>query len=257
MDYIIIALTALVASGLTLFSGFGLGTILLPAFALFFPVDTAVVLTAIVHLLNNLFKLYLVGGHASKDVVLKFGSGAFLAALLGAWLLLRFSEMEPVFSYTFNESVYAVTPLKLVIAVLMVVFALMEIVPALSKISLAKKWLPIGGVLSGFFGGLSGHQGALRSAFLIKYGLSKEAFIGTGVVIATIIDVSRLFIYSSRFDLTIAQANAGILITAIVAAFAGAFIGARLMKKITMKGVQYTVGIMLILIAAGLGAGII
>ena len=33
---------AFLASGLTLYSGFGLGTVLLPAFALFFPVEVAV-----------------------------------------------------------------------------------------------------------------------------------------------------------------------------------------------------------------------
>ena len=57
MEYLIICVVCLVTSALTLFSGFGLGTLLLPAFALFFPVDVAVGLTAIVHFLNNLFKL--------------------------------------------------------------------------------------------------------------------------------------------------------------------------------------------------------
>ena len=33
---------------------------------------------------------------------------------------------------------------------------------------------------SGFFGGLSGMQGALRSAFLARAGLSKEAFVASG-----------------------------------------------------------------------------
>lgn len=54
MDVLVIAVSALVASGLTLFSGFGLGTILTPVFALFFPVATAVAMTAVVHLANNL-----------------------------------------------------------------------------------------------------------------------------------------------------------------------------------------------------------
>jgi hypothetical protein len=35
-------------SGLTLFSGFGLGTVLMPAFAVFFPVPTAIAATAVV-----------------------------------------------------------------------------------------------------------------------------------------------------------------------------------------------------------------
>ena len=38
MSYVLVCLVALVASTLTLFSGFGLGTLLLPAFALVLPV---------------------------------------------------------------------------------------------------------------------------------------------------------------------------------------------------------------------------
>ncbi len=257
MEYIVISIVALFASGLTLFSGFGLGTILLPAFAFFFPIDTAVALTAIVHLLNNLFKVYLVGKHASWKIVLKFGIPAFFAALLGAELLIIFSEMDPVYSYTLADKTYFITPVKLTIAFLMVVFAIIETYPALEKIKLGEKWLPVGGLLSGFFGGLSGHQGALRSAFLLKYGLTKEVFIATGILIATIIDVSRIFIYSSRFSMEMSGDNITILVVAVLAAFLGAFIGSRLMKKITMRGVQFLVAILLILIAIGLALGII
>ena len=57
MDYVIISIVALLVSGLTFFSGFGLGTLLMPAFALFFPIEVAVAATAIVHLANNIFKL--------------------------------------------------------------------------------------------------------------------------------------------------------------------------------------------------------
>ena len=42
MHYLIICLCAFLASGLTLFSGFGLGTLLLPVMALFFPIDAAI-----------------------------------------------------------------------------------------------------------------------------------------------------------------------------------------------------------------------
>jgi hypothetical protein len=49
MEYVVICLAAIITSGLTLFSGFGLGTLLMPVFAVFFPVEVAVALTAIVH----------------------------------------------------------------------------------------------------------------------------------------------------------------------------------------------------------------
>ena len=57
VQYIVLYLAALAVSGLTLFSGFGLGTLLMPVFAIFFPIEIAVAMTAVVHLANNLFKV--------------------------------------------------------------------------------------------------------------------------------------------------------------------------------------------------------
>ena len=85
MDFILVALAACFAAALTLYSGFGLGTLLLPVFALFFPVEVAVLATAIVHGANNVFKVSLVGRFADRDTVLKFGLPAIIAAVLGAW----------------------------------------------------------------------------------------------------------------------------------------------------------------------------
>jgi uncharacterized membrane protein YfcA len=139
----------------------------------------------------------------------------------------------------------------------MIIFAFFEIIPVLSRISFGKKMLPIGGILSGFFGGLSGHQGALRSAFLLRTGLTKEAFIATGIVIACIIDVARLFVYTERFAAINFEENYLLLAAATLSAFVGAYLGRRLLKKITMKFVQITVSILLFMIALGLGLGII
>ena len=54
MHYVAVCLAALAASGLTLFSGFGLGTLLMPVFALFFPIEVAVAQTAAVHFANKI-----------------------------------------------------------------------------------------------------------------------------------------------------------------------------------------------------------
>ena len=53
LPYVVVCATALIVAALTLFSGFGLGTLLMPAFALFFPVTVAVAATAVVHLANK------------------------------------------------------------------------------------------------------------------------------------------------------------------------------------------------------------
>jgi uncharacterized membrane protein YfcA len=257
MEYIIICLAALLTSGLTLFSGFGLGTLLMPVFAVFFPIDLAIGMTAIVHFLNNIFKLYLLGRQADKSVVLRFGIPAIITALIGAQVLIWLSGIEPLFEYELFGKLFIVAPVKFTIAVLMIIFAMFEIIPSLEKFSVEKKYLPLGGVLSGFFGGLSGHQGALRSAFLVRCGLSKESFIATGVVIACLVDVSRLSVYTSHFTSEGLSTNLSLLIAAALSAFLGAFIGNKLIKKVTMKGIRIIVSIMLFAIAVGLGSGLI
>ncbi len=257
MEYVIICLAAVAASGLTLFSGFGLGTLLMPVFALFFPVDTAIALTALVHFLNNLFKLALLGRFADKSVVVQFGGPAILSALLGAQLLVVLSGMEPIFAYSFLGRHLEVTPVKLVIAVLMAAFAAVELSPRLEGVSFEKRLLPLGGILSGFFGGLSGNQGALRSPFLLRCGLSREGFIATGVVIACLVDVSRVSVYGSHFYAAGGMENLSLLAAATGSAFLGAFMGSRLMKRVTLRSIQLLVSAMLFGIALGLGIGLI
>lgn len=78
---LVICLVSLAVSGLTLFSGFGLGTVLMPVMAVFFPIETAVAITAVVHFANNDFKLLLFGRQADYQVVLRFGIPASSPAL--------------------------------------------------------------------------------------------------------------------------------------------------------------------------------
>lgn len=257
MDIIIPCIAALITSLLTFFSGFGLGTILTPVFAIFFPVEMAIALTGVVHFLNNIFKLLLTGRHADKQVVIRFGVPAFFAALLGAFLLLQISELDPLYSYTIGVKLFHVTPVKLIIATLLIFFSLMEIVPYLKRIEFGRDKLVLGGILSGFFGGLSGNQGALRSAFLIRSGLTKEAFVATGIVIACIIDFSRLGVYSTRFLASGLKENLPLVMAATLSAFAGAYLGSLLLKKVTFSTIQVIVTVMLILLSIGIGSGLI
>src|SRR5687768_5949769 len=116
MDIIILCIAALITSLLTFFSGFGLGTILTPVFAIFFPIEIAIALTGVVHFLNNIFKLVLTGRHADKQVVFRFGIPAFFAALLGAFLLLQITDLEPLYSYAIGDKHFHITPVKLIIS---------------------------------------------------------------------------------------------------------------------------------------------
>ena len=257
MDIVLISAVAFLAAILTFFSGFGLGTILTPVFMIFFPVDVAIALTGVVHFLNNIFKLILVGKKADKQVVLRFGIPAVVAAFAGAWLLLQITDLNPLFSYEIGERTFEVFPVKFIISILLIIFALMDLIPYFNKLQFGKDKLPVGGALSGFFGGLSGNQGALRTAFLIKAGLSKEVFIATAVVVSTFVDLTRLSIYATRFSRSGLSDNVIVVVCATLAAIAGAFIGNKLLKKVTLKFIQTLVAIMLIILSVALGSGLI
>ena len=148
MTYVIVCGTALLAAGLTLFSGFGLGTLLLPAFVLFFPVEVAVAATAVVHLANNLFKAALLGRAADARTVIVFGVPAALAAFAGAALLDALAALPPLLAWELLGRAREVTLVKALIAALMFVFAIVDLVPALARLEIDRRWLPLGGALS-------------------------------------------------------------------------------------------------------------
>jgi hypothetical protein len=261
VSYAVVCAVALVASALTLFSGFGLGTLLLPAFALVFPVDVAVAATAVVHLLNNLFKLALLGRHARPRVVLALGLPAIPAAAAGAWVLGLLAAGPELGRYAIFGREFVVTSIKLVIALAVAVFAALELSPVTGRRAFAPRWLPLGGLLMGFFGGLSGHQGALRSAFLLRCDLSKPAFIATGVACAVLVDLVRLGVYGRSILPPLLHAAGGrelsLVAAASAAALAGAWVGARWLGHVTLEFVQRLVGTLLLLLAAALAAGLI
>jgi uncharacterized membrane protein YfcA len=255
MDYVLICLVAFAASLLTFFSGFGLGTLLMPVMALFFPVEIAIALTGVVHFCNNLFKLMLAGRHANKEVLLRFGIPAVVAALAGSWLLVQLTNRQELFHYAWMGKQFTVTAINFLIAVVLFIFSMIELLPFFQTLHFNRNKLPVGGLLSGFFGGLTGMQGALRSAFLIKAGLSKEAFIGTTVVVSTFVDMTRLGVYATRFSKAGLLNNLPLVTAAVFAAVTGAFIGNRLLKKVTLHFLQVTVAAMLLLLSVALGAG--
>jgi len=259
-SFIIVSVASLVTAGLTLYSGFGLGTLLMPVFALFFPIEVAVAATAIVHGANNIFKIAVVGRHADKALVIRFGVPAIIAAFAGAAALGYVSHFGDITRYAIGSRTAVITPIKLVMGGLMLVFALFELLPRLRELKFDRKYLFAGGVLR-FFGGFPG-TGALRSAFLAKVGISTEAFVGTNAAIGFMVDMARIAAYVIMFFQAKAASPIGpgqypLILTGILAAFAGVMIGKRFLHKITMKTVQTLTGFLLLGIALALGSGIV
>ena len=258
MEPFVIGIVALVAAGLTFFSGFGLGTVLTPAFALFFPIPVAIAATAVVHLANNLFKLALTARAADWPTVVRFGAPAAVAAVLGATALTMLERSADLFRYELAGRAFAVSPIAAVVGSLIVLFALLELWPRFRSLAFGPRWLPLGGALSGFFGGLSGNQGALRSAFLLRTGLRKEAFIATGVVAAVVVDVTRLAVYGTGTvagHLAATRELTPLVLVAIGAAFVGSFVGKRVLEKVTFRAVRLFVALAMLAVGTALALG--
>jgi len=242
--FIFVALVSILAAFATFFSGFGLGTILLPTFALFFNVETAILSTAIVHFANNIFKFSLVFKNLNRYVLINFGITAALGAFAGAYCLDYVGKGGIAYEVVLFDNTNQVEWVQLIIGLLMIFFALLDLLPFLEKITFTNKVLPIGGFISGFFGGFSGHQGALRSAFLSKTNLEKSVFISTSVAIALIIDFVRIGRYS--MDLNQHDLPISLMIVGCVFAFIGSFYGKKIFDKSSNYNVRFVVAIFLI-----------
>ena len=170
---------------------------------------------------------------------------------------------QPVLaSWTFLGRAAEVTPVKLVMGVLILGFSAFELVPGLRSIQAPVRWLPVGGALSGFFGGLSGHQGALRAVFLSPLRLSPAQFASTQAVIALLVDAARLLVYGWSFLVLAGAAGAQripwhLVAVASLCAFAGAYLGKRLLPRMTLGILRWVVGVLLLLVGSGLVIGVV
>ncbi|MBK6860091.1 MAG: sulfite exporter TauE/SafE family protein [Saprospiraceae bacterium] len=257
MEILGLVLIAFFASILTFYSGFGLGTLLLPAFSLMVPVEMAIFLTAIVHFLNSIFKFILTRNALHWPTLIRFGLVSLVFAILGAYCLKYVAIQNWNYSYKLFGFYATTNVLKLNIGILLIIFTWIEYFDFIKVKSNNPLHLFLGGIASGFFGGLSGHQGALRSAFLRSMPLSKEQFIATGIACALLVDAGRLLVYTKLDPQSFINMNWQLLLPAIIAAWTGAWIGNKYLKKITQNQIQKIVCICLVLFGIALAMGLI
>jgi hypothetical protein len=245
LELIIILLVVLLGSVLSFFSGFGLGTILLPTFSLFFSIELAIFATAIVHFFNSFFKFTFIFRSINFRLLLKFGGTAIPFALLGAWILKKADKSILLIQYDLPFYQQDVSLIQFSIGLVMISFAFVELFLKKKQFNTSDIGLYFGGALSGFFGGFSGHQGALRAMFLSKTNVTKEEFVATSSTIGLLIDLTRIGVYTSYIPILASSSIHFTLVAAIVVAFCGSYLGSKILQKTTMKVVQFLVSILL------------
>jgi hypothetical protein len=180
MEIIGLVLLTLAAAVVGTVSGFGMSMIMIPVLALFLPPVQAIFLVAIIHWFVDLWKIALFRRGFNFKLFALFGVTGVVASYLGA-----------------SVSLGANTTLLLrLLGVFLTAYALFLIFKSRFKISAGNATAVSGGALSGFFAGMFGVGGAIRSVFLSSFNLPKASYIATIGAIGVLIDSSRIITYA-------------------------------------------------------------
>ncbi|MDB9834763.1 sulfite exporter TauE/SafE family protein [Candidatus Poseidoniaceae archaeon] len=221
------------AAALTVPAGFGLATMITPVVFLWLDPHEAVAVVAIVHGSHNAWKLKVLRQSVDYEAVKRYGWAMVVGALIGAAL---------------NTAVEA-DPLLLIVGIALVMLPLLSISEKWTNYRLPEAEDRIGGFGSGFFGGLTGHQGALRAMFLQKRLPDKAEYAATAAVLALVVDLTRIPVYVALEGWQILDAG-WLILGLVLAAVLGVQLGKRWLKK--WKSDTIRNGILIAIVASGL-----
>ena len=212
---LVVAAVAFLAGIVAAVSGFGIGSLLTPAFALQAGTKAAVAAVAIPHLVGTAQRFWILRRHVDRRMLLAFGltsaAGGLLGALAHAWLSSRW--------------------LTLVFGVLLLAAAIAEATGWMARVRWGRRTAWIAGALSGVFGGLVGNQGSIRSAAMLGFDVPKESFVATATAIGLFVDGARLPVYlATQWDDIVRQWP--LVAAAIVGVCIGTAVGSRLLERI-------------------------
>ncbi len=218
LQLVVLVSISLFTSVVTLFTGFGVGTIMMPVMALFFDIKVAILLAAFVHLFNNLSRIVLYHRYMRWEIIRRFGLVSILGAFIGS------------FAQIYVDSGW----LKNGVGLFLALFAVLSLQPGSINWKLPAIIDVAGGFLSGLIGGLIGNQGAIRSLYLLNYKLQKQELIVSAALIAVVIDLTRIPVYAYA-NFQYLTDNLLLLAIVILASITGTLIGSRILPQVSSE----------------------
>ncbi len=179
-----------------------------PLFLIWFEPHHAIAGVAIVHGAHNAMKSRMLKHHIDREALRRFGWALLVGALAGALL----------------QTVIPSDPLLLLVGLALIVLPVLKVSESWTSLRLPEAEDRLGGFGSGFLGGLTGHQGALRAMFLRQRLPDKSAYAATAAVLALVVDATRIPIYLWN-DASVLTADTLLLLGFVIAALLGAQIG--------------------------------
>ena len=176
---IVVFIAAAAAGGIATITGFGIGSVLTPLLAVSVGTRLAVAAVSIPHFFATALRFWRLRHHVDRGVLLRFGIPSAAGGLTGALL----------------HNVAANRALAIVFGLLLVFVGISELTGLSRRMRFNNILAWIAGALSGFFGGLVGNQGGIRSGALLGFDIDKTAFVATATATGVIVDAARMPAY--------------------------------------------------------------
>jgi uncharacterized protein len=212
-------------------AGFGIGSLLTPALATATGAKLAVAAVSIPHLIGTSIRFWRLRRAIDWRIVRSFGLTSAAGGIAGALLN----------TYTTNRA------LAIVFGSLLVLAGASQVTGSAKRWRLRGALAWVGGALSGFFGGLVGNQGGIRTAAMLGFEVDKRQFVATTTAVALVIDAARVPIYLTveAQELVNLSMIIGIAIAGVVL---GTLFGEKVLARVPEQRFRTIVGTLLLLL---------
>ena len=231
MELIYLTTLTLIASAVGTMTGFGTSTIMVPLLSLFLPLPLVLLFVGVLHWFGDIWKMLFFKKGFNWKLIILFGIPGIITSFLAASLPITLPELL----------------LQRSLGSFLVFYVAFLFFAPNWKIKASNSGALLGGTLSGFFAGIFGVGGAIRSTFLTAFDLPKSVFLFTSGVIGLLIDSSRL----SQYLLSNIKLNSSLtktIILCIPVSFLGAYIAKQLVDKIPQKSFRLFITFALFLV---------
>ena len=237
----VVFVVAAIAGGIATITGFGIGSVLTPLLATSVGTRLAVAAVSIPHFFATALRFWRLRHHVDRRVLLRFGIPSAAGGLTGALL----------------HNVAANRALAIVFGLLLVFVGTSELTGLSRRMRFNNIFAWIAGALSGFFGGLVGNQGGIRSGALLGFDIDKTAFVATATAVGIIVDAARMPAYFVTQGSEI-RGIWGLVLIATIGAVIGTVFGERVLKSIPnnifrriVAGLVLALGLYMIIFSRG------
>jgi uncharacterized protein len=217
--FVAVFIVAILSGATATVVGFGIGSMMTPLLAVRFGTTTAVALVTLPHATATAVRCWRLRAHVDRRVLVRFGLLSAAGALAGALIYTRLGPGT-----------------------------LTRVLGGLLLTGWASRWQPHGpvvalfGFVSGFFGGIAGNQGGLRSAALTAFGLSPLGFVATATATGLLVDAARTPVYVWHSGPLLLTLWAPIIV-ATVGVLIGTIVGERMLLGLSPRRFGQTIGV--------------